>query len=261
MKQYLWLLSACVLMSACGKNNTDTTTPAASATTSPPAASQTVYRVYTEQSYPPFIMHSSAEEINGFEYDLLNEIAKRQGFQVKFTPYIWDGLFDTLNNGKADIVSSGITITEERKQKMSFSDPYFETETVLLLGKETQNIKKFADIRGKQISVKQGTFQDNLVQQYGGEPMYGDSSWLTVKNTIAKYSAATVGDFGVLSYFAKKYPDEGLKVVKDPSSVKEELGFVVRKDNTELQSKLNQGLQQMKADGTYQKLYQKWFGE
>lgn len=258
MKTSILFLSTCLLMSACGK--TEVADNNSSIASAPQASHQPVYRVLTEQSYPPFIMHSGIDQIEGFEYDLLTEIAKRQGFQVEFAPYTWNGLFDTLNTGKSDIVSSGITITEERKQKMSFSDPYFETETVLLLDKNIGSIQKFVDMRGKKIAVKAGTFQDNMVKQNGGVPTYADSSWLTVKSTIAKQTAATLGDFGVLSYFANKYPEEHLKVVKDPTSEKEQLAFVVKKDNVELQNKLNLGLKQLKTDGTYQQLYQKWFG-
>lgn len=256
MKYPVLFLSVCLLMSACGKNNAPTNNADSAATSS----EQPVYRVFTEQSYPPFIMHLGVDKVEGFEYDLLTEIAKRQGFQLSFTPYTWEGLFDTLNADKADILSAGITVTEDRKKRMLFSEPYFETETVLLLNKNTTNIHKFSDMRGKKIAVKQGTFQDNMIKYYGGESTYAESSWLTVKSTIAQYSAATLGDLGVLSYFATKYPEEGLKVIKDPSSDKEQLAFVVKKDNVELQSKLNQGLQQLKTDGTYQQLYQKWFG-
>lgn len=263
MKKYLFLLSTCVLMSACGKNEASES-PTASTAVAPAStvSSQTVYRVFTEQSYPPFIMHSGVDQIDGFEYDLLNEIGKRQGFTVKFIPYVWEGLFKTLNEGKADIVSSGITITDERKQQMLFSDPYFETETVLLLNKDAQStIHKFADMRGQKIAVKRGTLQDNLVKQYGGNPIYEDSSWLTVKSTISHDTLATLGDFGVLAYFAQKYPSENLAVVKNPTSPKEQLGFAVKKDNIALQTKLNDGLKQLKTDGTYQQLYQKWFGQ
>lgn len=258
MKYAILFLSTCLLMSACGKTEVSDNNPAA--TSAPQASQQPVYRVLTEQSYPPFIMHMGIDKVEGFEYDLLTEIAKRQGFEVKFSPYTWQGLFDTLDKGEADIVSSGITVTEERKQKMSFSDPYFETETVLLLSKNSGNLQKFIDMRGKRIGVKAGTFQEAMVTQHGGESIYADSSWLSVKSTIGKQTAATLGDFGVLSYFANKYPEEQLKVVKDPTSEKEQLAFVVKKDNVALQNKLNLGLKQLKTDGTYQQLYQKWFG-
>lgn len=257
MKYSILFLSTCLLMVACKKNEVVADLAASDVIAE---SNQPVYRVLTEQSYPPFILHSGIDKIEGFEYDLLTEIAKRQGFQVKFSPYTWEGLFDTLDSGQSDIVSSGITVTDERKKRMLFSDPYFETETVLLMKKDVYSIQKFSEMRGKKIAVKRGTFQDNMVKQNGGNPTYADSSWLTVKNTMAKETAATLGDFGVLTYFAKKYPDENLKIVKDPSSEKEQLAFVVKKDNVALQNKLNVGLQQLKADGTYQQLYQKWFG-
>lgn len=258
MRQYLLILATSLFMlNAC---NNETTAPQTTETTPPAASNQPTYRVYGEQNYLPFILQTSATDVSGFEYDVLMEIAKRQGFHLTFTPYTWEGLFDTLEKGQADIVSSGITITDERKQKMLFTDPHFETETVLLTHKDKPDMKKFTDMKGKKIAVQKNTLQGNIVEQYGGTPIALETSWLAVKHTMTKQSDASLGDYGLFKYLSKNYEAEGLVVVQDPSSTKEQLGFGVKKDNTALQAKLNQGLQQIKTDGTYERIYQKWFG-
>lgn len=259
-KSLLFAVSLC-LLNACHSGESQIAASSAPAAT--PASStekQAHYRVYTEQSYLPFIAHDGSK-VSGFEHDILDEISKRQGFTVSYTPYVWEGLFDTLNSGKADIVSSGITITDERQKIMAFTDPHFETETVLLTHKKNADIKKFADIRNKKIAIQKGTLQSRIVEEYQGIPVFAETSWLSVKSTIKHDSDATLGDLGLFKYFVKTYESEGLTVIQDPHSPKEQLGFGVKKDNVELQNKLNQGLKQIKADGTYQQIYQKWFGQ
>ncbi|UOP05247.1 transporter substrate-binding domain-containing protein [Conchiformibius kuhniae] len=254
MRRHFFLLLL-PLLGACGAGDNGQTASQASALPE--------YRVFTEQSYPPFIMHGGSET-SGFEYDLLNAIAAKQGFTLNYTPHLWAGLFDTLDAGKSDILSAGITITEARKEKMSFSEPYFETESALLVGKDSQ-IKSFADMMGKKIAVKEGTSQDQTVKQYQkgvGEPVYVATTWFTIRETMAGNTDAALGDWGVMRYYTKQHGKEyGISVVRDPKAEKELLGFAVKKDNTQLQSKLNRGLAQLKADGSYDKIYQKWFGD
>lgn len=259
MRQYFMLLiTSLFMLTACSESAPTQQTSQASP---PPESAKPTYRVFSELNYLPFISQTNMNNISGFEYDLLTEIAKRQGFQLTFTPYTWEGLFDTLEKGQSDIVCSGITITDERKQKMMFTDPYFESETVLLTHKDTADIKKFADMKGKKISVQKGTLQGDIVKQHNGIPIALDTSWLAVKHTLTKDSDAALGDYGLFLYLSKNYEAEGLMLIRDPNSSKEQLGFGIKKGNTQLQNKLNQGLQQIKADGTYNRIYQKWFGE
>ena len=251
MKKYLYVLL--LLTAACSPS--DHTAASAS-----DGKEQAEYRVLTEHSYPPFIMHADNGEVSGFEYDVLQAVAAKQGFTLKYYAHPWKGLFQALDENRADIVSSGITITDERKKQMDFSNPYFETESVLLVGKKfPKNIKNFSQLNGISVTVKSGTSQDEILLKNGAVPVYTDTTWQTVSAILNNKTDAALGDFGVMSHYAKRYRNEGMYMVRDPNTVKEHLGFGIKKGNTALQSQINNGLNEIRKDGTYDKIYQKWF--
>ena len=90
------------------------------------------YVVGTGATYRPFEFETPSKELVGFDVDLMKEIAKAGGFEVKFINTPWDGIFATLNNGDRDIIMSGITITDKRKQAADFSQPYFLAHQLIL---------------------------------------------------------------------------------------------------------------------------------
>lgn len=265
MKKCLLLLSSWVLLAACsgGENAADSGGSGSAEAAKPaPAASSQSYRVFSEQNYVPFIMHDGNNKVSGFEYDLLNAIAQKQGFKLTFTAHTWEDLFPTLARGEADIITSGLTITEERQKNMDFTDSHLETETTLLT--KNEKIHQFADMMGKRIGIQNGTIQTQLAEQYqkgNGEIEKYDTPWLTVNAVLKNEVDATLGDLAVMNYYVKQYPDQKIRVVRDPKAQKEQLAFAVKKDNAELKNKLNQGLKQIKDDGTYQKIHDKWFGK
>lgn len=253
MKKYLLAAFALLMITACSDQ------PASEHTS---AAALPVYRVLTEHSYPPFIMHTDNGEVSGFEYDLLEAIAANQGFKLHYSAHPWQGLFKTLEENRADIISAGITITDERKKQMDFSDPYFETESVLLANKNTlPTLKGLTNLNGAKVAVKAGTSQNEILLKSGAEVIYTDTTWLTVASALKGKSDAAIGDLGVMSYYAQRYHHDGLHLIRDTGAAKEQLGFGMKKDHLALQNKINAGLKQIRQNGTYQKIYEKWFGQ
>lgn len=265
MKKSLLLLTSWVLLAACsgGENAADSGGSGSAEAAKPaPAASSQSYRVFSEASYVPFIMHDGNNKVSGFEYDLLNAIAQKQGFTLTFTAHTWEDLFPTLARGESDILTSGISITEERQKIMDFTDSHLETETALLT--KNEKIQQFADMAGKKISIQTGTTQDKLAEQHqrgNGSIEKEETTWRTIQAVLKNEADASLGDLAVMNYYVKQYPDQKIRVVRDPKAQKEQLAFAVKKDNVELKNKLNQGLKQIKDDGTYQKIHDKWFGK
>lgn len=256
-------LSACLssVLVACHQGETSSPQPVASSTQQPASTTKPTYRVSSEQVYEPFVTRNEKGTQDGFEFELLNAIAEKQGFQLTFSSKPWEVLVSDLQTNQSDIISSGITITPERQAKIDFSDPYFETSTALLVGKQSHQIQKFSDIKGKVIAAQWDTVQPKIAKQYGAsQVVHSNSTWLTVKATISGTTSATLGDYGSMSYYASRYPQEQLRIIKDPQATPEQLGFGVKKGNRVLLEQLNQGLAQIKADGTYAKIYAKWFG-
>ncbi|MFD1245616.1 basic amino acid ABC transporter substrate-binding protein [Paralysiella testudinis] len=238
-------------------------TPVADTTASQPVAATTVYKVMTEPTYPPFVFRDQQDRPSGFDVDILNAIAQQQGFSLTYTSHPWQSIFNTLDQGQADIVSAGITITEARKERMDFSAPYFESRQMALLGAGAANSQSFADLKPMRLALKPGTTSDDMAKQQGltEKATYENTTFLTIRKVMSGEADATIGDSGVMLYYQQAYPDAKLKTLTDNNLPPEEYGFVVRKGNTELQNKLNQGLQAIKSNGTYDRIYRQYFAK
>lgn len=218
------------------------------------------YRVAAEID-APFILKGDKGNVSGFDHDLLMEIAKRQGFELEFTPYPWSSLFTAIEKGEMDMTAGGIYITPERQAKFDFSHAYLETGTSFLQPKESL-LRQFGDMRGKKVAVKEKTQAEKATHQALGntaQVQRHDTLWLAAKDVFAKHADVAVGDTASLRYFVAQHPEFNMEVFSDTGLPKEQYAFLVRKGNPELLAKLNQGLAEVKADGTYTQLYQKWF--
>ncbi|MCG7657971.1 transporter substrate-binding domain-containing protein [Wielerella bovis] len=257
------LLSLMVLgVTACSDNAKQAESPTTTQTTAE-STNKLSYRVVSEVSYAPFIMRDENKKISGFEYDLLNAIAAKQGFTLTFEPHTWEGIFDTLDSNRTDIISAGLSITEERKQKWSFSDAYFQTSIAALVP-ENSPIKSFADLKARKVGFQKGALSEQFAKQFGADlsnSQPSNTSWLRWKSIVSNGNEAIIDDVGPLKYYEKQYPNEKVRIITDDSLPKFDYGFAVRKTDAELLNKLNAGLAQIKQDGTYDRLYQQYFAQ
>lgn len=223
--------------------------------------------VVTENAYPPlqFIDPKSGEQI-GWEYDAMNEIAKRLNFKVEYQNTSWDAMIQSVSDGQYQIGMTGITIKDERKQKVDFSDPYMRSEMFMLVRGDED---RFTD------AASFAALEDGLVgAQAGTTPFYvavyevldGDEQNPRIKlmETFgATVQALKTGDVDLVltdGTAGKGYveaSDGGLKLIGDPMGT-EDFGFIFPK-GSELVSPVNAAIAAMKADGTIEALNKKWF--
>lgn len=222
-----------------------------------------VYVVGTDAAYAPFESEDSNKKIVGFDMDVLNAIAKAEGFKVKYVNTPWEGIFTALKQGDRDMLISAITITDDRKKEMDFSNPYFEAQQLIAVGKGS-SITKFADLKGKKVGVQTGTTGDDVVSELLGKTSPDikrfESTPLALKELSDGGVAAVVADNGVVVNYVKNNSDKGFKTVTDSSFAKEFYGIAVKKGNTDLLNKVNAGLKKIQDDGTYKKIYNQYFG-
>ncbi|MGE8105777.1 transporter substrate-binding domain-containing protein [Allorhizobium sp. NPDC080224] len=239
---------------------------AANATDLPDLGGKTVV-VVTENAYPPlqFVDPKSGLQI-GWEYDAMNEIAKRLNFTVEYQNTSWDAMIQAVSDNQFQIGMTGITIKEDRKEKVDFSEPYMRSEQFMLVrGDES----RFSD--GKSFAE----FEDGLVgAQPGTTPFYTavyeilDGNEQNPRIKLFETFGATVqalktGDVDVVltdGTAGKGYVDAsngGLKLVGGPLG-SEDFGFIFPK-GSELVAPVNAAIAAMKADGTIETLNKKWF--
>ena len=265
-RKLLMALVASAFVAACGKSAEPKPADNAAAPAAPAATETRAYVVGTDAAYAPFEFENEKKEVQGFDIDVLTAIAEKAGIQVKFVNTPWEGIFATLDQGDRDIVISAVTITEERKQSMDFTEPYFEARQLIAVGKGVTDIKTFNDLKGKKVGVQTGTTGDEVVQKLLGKTSEDikrfESTPLAMKELESGGVQAVVADNGVVINYLQNNASAGLSLIEDNQSFTPEFyGIAVKKGNAELLGKLNEGLKAIKADGTYDKIYAKWFGE
>ncbi|MBL8308392.1 MAG: basic amino acid ABC transporter substrate-binding protein [Rubrivivax sp.] len=260
--QILGVAAAGLLLSACGKKEEPTPPPAAAASAPAPAPAK-VYVVGTDAAYAPFESQNEKGEIVGFDVEVVQAIAKKAGIEVKFVNTPWEGIFKTLEQGDRDMVVSAVTITDERKQTMDFSDPYFDAQQLIAV-KEGSKVAKFADLKKLKVGVQTGTTGMEVVEKLQGKTSASikrfESTPLALKELEAGGVDAVVADNGVVINYVTNNPGGKFKSIADKEFVPEQYGIAFKKGNTELQAKINKGLADIKADGTYDQIYTKYFG-
>jgi polar amino acid transport system substrate-binding protein len=261
------LFAAALLLGACGKKEPPPPPPAPPApapAAAPAPAPARVYAVGTDAAYAPFESQNEKGEIVGFTIDVLNAVAAKAGIEIKYVNTPWEGIFNALGQGDRDMLASSITITDERKQTMDFSEPYFDAVQLIAV-KANSKIAKFTDLKKAKVGVQTGTTGDEAVTKLLGKTNTNikrfESTPLALKELEAGGVDAVVADNGVVINYVANNPGGKFKIVSDKEFVPEQYGFAVKKGNSELLAKLNEGIAAIKADGTYDTIYAKYFGQ
>ncbi len=232
--------------------------------TSTTALAAPAYTVGTGATYRPFEFQTPSKEIVGFDIDLMKAIAQAQGFDVEFVNTLWGVIFESVRNGDRDIIMSGITITPARQEAVDFSYPYFAAHQLILTQKNLK-VNGIADLKGKNVAVVANSAGDIACSEAFGKASRNikrfDNTPLALEELSAGGVDAAVGDVGVFAYYALQNPDKAFNQARDPSFKDQYFGIAVRKGNKEVLDKINAGLKKVVADGTYAKIYAKWFGE
>lgn len=187
---------------------------AAAVFTAAPAIAAPVYSVGTGATYRPFEFQAPSKEIVGFDIDLMKEIAKAAGFQVKFQNTLWGVIFESVKNGDRDIIMSGITITPQRQQTVDFSLPYFAAHQ-LILTQRNLRVKSINDLKGKKVAVVANSAGDIVCSKAFGKASPNikrfDNTPLALEELNAGGVDAAIGDVGVFAYYAQQNPGQALQ--------------------------------------------------
>ena len=216
--------------------------------------------VGSSATYRPFAYESPNKDIVGYDVDMIKAVAAKAGLQIRIVNTPWTGIFAALNNGDVDLVISGVTINDKRKQSYDFTAPYFEARQLIAVHKDS-TAKGLKDLAGKKIGVVTGSTADDTASREFGKTNPDIRRFESTPVVIAELAGggldAAIGDNGVIAFRAQEHKQ--LKTVNDPSFPKEFFGIVVKQGNKALLDKLNAGLAAVKADGSYALIYKKWF--
>ena len=218
----------------------------------------------TDSTWPPMEFVDQNKNIVGFAIDYMTAAGKLAGFKAEFKAVAWDGIFAGLAGGQYDAICSSVSITEERKKKMDFSEPYFKVRQALVVKKDS-TAKTLQDLVGKKVGTQISTTGTFAVQKVKGvESKTYDEVGLAMEDLYAGRLDGVVCDDPVAADYAlnqKKYK-ETLKIAgKIETGDVEFYGIAVNKGNNEILALINKGIKLVQEKGIDKQLLQKWIGD
>ena len=263
-KRLLFTITAILMVFAVMLTGCATTSGTPQATAAPSTVPQEVLRVGVDNSYPPMEYVDESGSTIGFDIDMANAIAQKLNMKIELVPTAWDAIFTALNAKKFDCIISSLSITDERKKTILYTQPYIANAQVIVVPANDTSITKTSDLLDKRVGVQLGTTAEEAGTKFTKTTPF--KSFDKFDQVIQPFSEMKTGriDAIIVDEVVARY-----YVTKDSASFKlsgvrldpEPIGIGFRQDETVLQSKIDATLTAMKADGSLGEISKKWFGE
>jgi polar amino acid transport system substrate-binding protein len=250
--------AALLLLTSCGGGDSDTAAPAADG--GPSLVEEGALTTCTHLPYPPFQFERDGE-VTGFDVELMDLVAEELGVEQKIvdTPFETIKTGADLNAGKCDVAAAGMTITDERKQTLDFSVPYFDA-TQALLAEKGSGITSLETAKGKKVGSQSATTGEDFVKAEDIDPVSFETSDAELNGLKSGQVDVIVQDLPVVSEWLKDEANADYEVVANLDTG-EQYGFAVKKDgNDELLATIDEVITAAREDGRYDALYEKWIG-
>jgi glutamine transport system substrate-binding protein len=257
---FVMLILSTLIITACGSSEESSGEQSDDSTGG--SKEETVYTVATDSNFVPFeFQNPDTGEMEGFDIELIQALADESGVEIEFETLEFSGLIAGMETGRFEIGIAGITITDERKEKIDFSDPYYDAGLITVVEADNKEITSMDDLSGKKVATRTGsTSYDYLTEKYP------DAEVVPFEGIVEAYMElrsgridAVVYDSPNALYYVNEKAEGSLKVVGDIAEA-QQYGIAF-KQGSELVSPFNEALEKFKEDGTYDDIYEKWFGE
>lgn len=218
------------------------------------------YIIATDTTFPPFEFTDASGDFVGIDVDIVAAVAEDQGFDYEMKSLGFDAALAAVQSGQADGVIAGMSITDERKEKFDFSDSYYSADVTMAVAKGS-DVKGYEDLNGKTVAVKTGTngsdYAKSIADQYGFKIVEFKDSPTMYQDVIAGNTVACFEDYPVMAYNIQQ--GAGLEMPEGMTAAGSDYGFAVKKgENAELLEAFQTGLANIKANGKYQEIVDKY---
>lgn len=220
-----------------------------------------------DDTFVPMGFKDDKGEIVGFDIDLANEVSKKIGKKITFQSIDWSMKESELNSGKIDLIWNGYSITKEREDKVSFTNPYLDNRQVIITLADSKITSK-ADLKNMKVGAQNESSavdainkESDLLKSFKDSKVYTyETNNDALSDLEAKRVDAVVADEILVRYYIKQKGASKYKILKDDFG-SETYGVGVRKSDKALLDKINKAFADMKKDGTGKTISEKWFGE
>lgn len=234
--------------------------------TSTTAFAKDTVRIGVEGAYPPFSQTTKDGSLEGFDIDIANALCKSMDVECKLVKQDWDGIIPALLARKYDAIVASMSMTDERKQKVAFSNHYYKSPARFIHKKGVAFEISKAGLKGKSVGVQRGTVSDKFITGEFGEGVdikrYGTQEEAYLDLNAGRVEFVFADAFVLLEYIGsdngKDYEFVGGSY-SDPKYFGEGIGIALRKKDTELTEKFNKAIAAIRADGTYDTIRKKYF--
>ncbi|MDJ0990433.1 MAG: ABC transporter substrate-binding protein [Desulfobacterales bacterium] len=224
-------------------------------------------RVGVEGAYPPFSYVTPEGELAGFDIDIAKALVAAMGKEIELVPQDWDGIIPALLARKYDAIIASMSITEERKKKVAFSNKYYNTPAKFVSKKGAMSEFSRDNIKGKKIGVQRATIHDRyLTDNYGKDveiKRYATQDEAYLDLVAGRVDMLLADSVAISDGFLKKPEGQDYAFIgpdlNDPRWFGEGTGIAIRKQDKDLVEMFNKAIEQIRADGTYKQIQDKYF--
>ena len=219
-----------------------------------------VLTIATEGTYAPFSYYDDKNELKGYDVDIAREVAKKLNLKIEFLTAPWDAMLAAFDAGKADAVFNQVSVTDERKKKYDYAEPYTVVHGAIITHKDNDDIKSFDDLKGKKNADSATSNWAKVAARYGAQNVTVDSFSKSMELLVSKRVDTVVRDNIVFYDFIKQRPGAPVKIAAEGSDT-DYTAPIVQKGNTELADQISKAIEELKNEGKLSEISIRYFGK
>ena len=222
----------------------------------------------TAEPYPPFASRDASGKWVGWEIEIVDALCTEAKLDCVLTPVAWEGIIPALTSGKIDLIAASMSITDERKKVISFSDRYYKTPTMIVGAKGVVMTASAEGLKGKVVGVQVSTIHEDYVVKHFASALDDIKVYQTEDEAhqdlaAGRIDAVQADAIALEAFLASKAGRECCEakgnVADDPEILGEGAGLGFRKEDNELREKFNAALARIRLNGTYQAISGRYF--
>ena len=219
------------------------------------------YKVGIEGAYPPFNNKNASGQVVGFDYDIAMALCAKMKAECEVVTSDWDGIIPALNAKKYDFIVSSLSITDERKNAVDFTDPYYSNKQQFVAKKGVDFKTDIESLKSKKLGTQRSTqaatwLEDNV----GGDiSLYDTQENAYLDLSSGRVDALLADKYAIFGWLKDDPAGKDYEFKGNPINEDDKVGIALRKGENDLRTKLNVALKEIKEDGTYKKINDKYF--